>query len=173
MGRFQAGLFACLFASLLTACSSGGGETPTEPTRPESPPAVVPATQVTTAIVTLTNEERVRAGLGPLRAEARLTHAAQLQAEQNARLSRLEHVLPEAMYPRPEDRLAAAGYPWQAYGENIAYGYPDASTVVTGWMNSSGHRANILGASFTEIGVGHAFDSAGRPYYAQVFGRPR
>jgi uncharacterized protein YkwD len=40
-------------------------------------------------------------------------------------------------------------------------------------MNSPGHRANIVSASFTEIGAGHALDASGRPYYAQVFGRPR
>ena len=125
------------------------------------------------AIVDLTNQERMRQGLATLRAEARLSNAAQIQADQMARIGRLDHVLPETQYPRPEDRLAAAGYPWQTYGENLASGYPDARTAVEGWMNSPGHRANIVGTAFTEIGVGHAVDSAGRAYYAQVFGRPR
>ena len=102
-----------------------------------------------------------------------LTHAAQLQSDQMVRLGRMAHELPEGQYPRPEDRLAAANYRWQAYGENLAFGYPNASSVVQGWMDSPGHRANILGAAYTEIGVGLAIDGNGRPYYAQMFGRPR
>jgi uncharacterized protein YkwD len=135
--------------------------------------AETPGSPVAAAIVDLTNQERTRLGLGTLRAEARLTRAAQLQAEQMARVERLDHVLPEAQYPRPEDRLTAASYGWQTYGENLASGYPDARSVVDGWMNSPGHRANIVGTGFTEIGAGHAVDGAGRPYYTQVFGRPR
>jgi uncharacterized protein YkwD len=134
---------------------------------------IVSPNAVAVAIVDLTNAERQRAGLPPLRNDARLAHAALLQAEQLVQLGRLDHVLPEAPYPQPEDRLAAAGYRWQAYGENIASGYPDAASVVDGWMNSPGHRANVLSTSFTEIGVGLTSDRVGRPYYAQVFGRPR
>ncbi len=115
----------------------------------------------------------MRQGLPTLRADARLSRAAQIQAEQTARVGRLDHVLTDAPYPRPEDRLAAAGYAWQAYGENLASGYPDARSVVEGWMDSPGHRANIVGTAFTQIGAGHAFDAAGRPYYVQVFGRPK
>jgi uncharacterized protein YkwD len=128
---------------------------------------------VVSAIIDLTNEERAREGLRTLRVEARLSHAAQIQAEQMARSGRLDHVLGEAQYPRPEDRLATAGYPWQAYGENLAFGYADARTTVEGWMTSPGHRQNIVSTSFTEIGAGYAVDASGRPYYAQVFGRQR
>jgi uncharacterized protein YkwD len=156
-------------ALLLAACS------PTAPTGTESPALVTTGagSPIDQAIVDLTNQERMREGLTTLRAEARLARAAQLHADQLARAGRLDHVLQDAPYPRPEDRLAAAGYSWQAYGENLAFGYPDARTVVEGWMNSPGHRANIVGAGFTEIGAGHAADAAGRVYYAQVLGRPR
>jgi uncharacterized protein YkwD len=145
---------------------------PTEPTAPGLT-TIAPTTPVDQAIVDLTNQERMRQGLGTLRMEARLSRAAQLQAEQLVRAGRLDHVLPEAEFPRPEDRLAAAGYPWQSYGENLAFGYRDARTAIDGWMNSPGHRANIVGTAFTEIGAGHATDANGRTYYAQVFGRPR
>jgi uncharacterized protein YkwD len=159
---------ACVLAVAMAGC---GSTTPAGPS--DVPRAAVPDTPIASALIDLTNTERSRAGLATLRPEPRLMHAAQLQADQNARFGRLDHVLPEAPYPRPQDRLAAAGYPWQASGENLAFGYPDASSVVTGWMNSSGHRANILNGTFTEIGVGYALDSARQPYYAQVFGRPR
>jgi uncharacterized protein YkwD len=164
----QGGLLTC--ALLVSAC---GCTAPTSPSDTPAPTAAVSMTPMASAIVDLTNAERGRAGLGTVRAEARLTRAAQLQAEQNARAGRIDHVLPEAQYPRPEDRLAAAGYPWQAYGENLAFGYPDAPSVVESWMHSTGHRANMLAPSFTEIGIGLALDASGRRYFAQIFARPR
>lgn len=147
------------------------------PTGPDPPPAVAaPAPSlggIASAIVDLTNAERRNGGLADVRANARLMEAAQLQADQVASLRRLEHVLSDAPYPAPADRLAAAGYAWRAYGENLASGQRSASEAVTGWMNSPGHRANIMNSTFTEIGVGYATDSTGRPYYVQVFGTPR
>jgi uncharacterized protein YkwD len=145
------------------ACS--GRESPAAP--PDASPRAVSA-----ALMQLTNSERARAGLVPLRANARLMQAAQLHADQMAGARRLEHVLPAGAYPRPEDRLATVGYAWQAWAENLALGEPDASRALAGWMRSAGHRANILSAAYTELGTGHAVDAAGRPYYVQVFGRP-
>ncbi len=98
--------------------------------------------------------------------------AAQIQADQMARLGRIDHVLPDATYPRPEDRLAAADYHWQAYGENLAAGQRSPAEAMSSWMQSSGHRANILNTIYTELGTGYARDAGGRPYYVQVFGRP-
>ena len=125
-----------------------------------------------TSILDLANAERSRAGVAALHANAQLTQAAQIQAGQNASAGRLDHVMPESRYPRVEDRLAAVGNRWSAYGENIAYGQRGAMEVMASWMGSSGHRGNILNANFTELGVGYATDSAGRMYYAQVFARP-
>jgi len=125
---------------------------------------------MTGSIVQLTNAERSKAGMAPLRASMTLMQAAQIQAEQMARLGRLEHELSGAKYPTPSDRLAAVGYRWQTYGENIAMGQSNAAAVLDSWMHSSGHRANILNGRFQEIGIGYARDSAGRPYYVQVFG---
>ena len=99
--------------------------------------------------------------------------AAQLHANQMAALQRMEHVLNDGPYPAPADRLAAAGYAWRSYAENIAFNYGTPASVVAGWMGSSGHRANILNASLTEIGAAVARDAQGRPYWAQVFGVPR
>ncbi len=107
-----------------------------------------------------------------LRANSRLMRAAQIHAEQMARAGQLAHVLPGAAYPRSEDRLAAAEYRWQAYGENVALGQSNAAQVLESWMHSPGHRTNILNRDFTEMGAGYAIDRAGRPYYVQVFARP-
>jgi len=98
--------------------------------------------------------------------------AAQLHAEQMAHAGQPSHVLPDAVYPRAEDRLAAAGYRWRTCGENVALGQQSAAEVVDRWMHSRGHRSNILSPDFTELGVGYAIDQAGRPYYVQVFGNP-
>jgi len=125
------------------------------------------------SIVDLTNAERANAGIAPFRTSTQLMQAAQLQADQMAQLGRMEHELPGAKYPTPADRLAAVGYQWSTYGENIAMGQSSAAAVVDSWMHSSGHRANILNSAFREIGAGYARDSAGRPYYVQVFGTPR
>jgi len=66
----------------------------------------------------------------------------------------------------------AATY-WQAYAENVAYGQGNPSSAITSWMGSSGHRANIMNPSLTEIGTAVANGPDGRPYWVQVFGTPR
>jgi uncharacterized protein YkwD len=100
-----------------------------------------------------------------------LTQAAQIQADQIMRQGQLEHVVPNATFPNPEDRLAAVGYRWQAFGENLA-SEPNPAETVSAWMNSPGHRANMLSPTYTEIGAGYARDAQNRPYYVEVFGRP-
>jgi uncharacterized protein YkwD len=145
--------------------------TPTPP--PATSPPTAPPVAAAEALVRLTNVERTRAGRATLRANARLARAAQLQADQVARAGKLEHELPGAAYPRPEDRLAAVGYTWRAFAENLAVGEPDAAGAIAGWMKSPGHRTNLLSASYTELGTAVARDSAGRMYYVQVFGRAR
>jgi uncharacterized protein YkwD len=130
------------------------------------------AAVITNSIADLTNVERSRAGLSRLRLEDRLMRAAQMQAEQMASLGRMDHVLSDGPYPAPKDRLAAAGYRWRAYAENIAYGQRGPEDVTESWMGSAGHRANMLNGAYTEIGTGYAVDGRGRSYYVQVFGKP-
>jgi uncharacterized protein YkwD len=127
---------------------------------------------VAAEVVELTNAERTDHRRPQLRANSRLMRAAQIHAEQMARAGRMEHLLRDANYPRAEDRLAAAGYRWRAFGENVAQGQSSAAEVVNSWMQSRGHRKNILNEIYTELGVGYAVDRAGRPYFVQVFGSP-
>ena len=72
------------------------------------------------------------------------------------------------------DRLDSAGYDnWTSgfgYGENIAFGFTSAQAAMTAWMNSPGHKGNILHTGFKEIGVSVIADSAGHFYFTQVFG---
>lgn len=135
-----------------------------------APPAST--SRVAAEVVELTNAERGVIGRERLRANARLMRAAQVHAEQMARAGQQAHVLPNAVYPRTEDRLAAAGYNWQSYGENLALGQAGPAEAVRSWMHSPVHRRNIIHADFTELGVGYAIDRAGRPYYVQVFATP-
>ncbi|MCC8083808.1 MAG: CAP domain-containing protein, partial [Clostridium sp.] len=65
--------------------------------------------------------------------------------------------------------LTEAGVSFRGAGENIAYGQTTPQQVMEGWMNSSGHRANILNANYTSIGVGHYKNGAGVDYWAQLF----
>jgi uncharacterized protein YkwD len=66
----------------------------------------------------------------------------------------------------PGDRIRRVGYNWNAYGENIARGYPDEQSVMTGWLNSAGHCRNIMSANVNEVGMGREGN-----YWTQVFGR--
>jgi uncharacterized protein YkwD len=131
-----------------------------------------PSSRVAADVITLTNLERTHNQRTALRADPRLMRAAQLQADQMAQAGHMAHVLPDARYPRTEDRIAAANYRWQTVGENVAFGQANAGKVLNSWMHSRGHRTNILNSTFTEMGAGYAVDRTGRPYYVQVFGRP-
>jgi len=65
--------------------------------------------------------------------------------------------------------LRQFGISWRAWGENIAAGQRTPEIVVDAWMNSPGHRANILSPNFSKIGVGYVTNSSGRPYWTQIF----
>lgn len=142
------------------------------PTPRPAPPARSLSTIVDTVFI-LTNRERVRASLTPVRRNAELTRAAQLQAEQMAAAGKLAHELPGSRFPTLAGRLKLVGYQYRSVGENVAEGYTSGAALMAGWMTSAPHRANILSARFTETGVGMARSKTGRTYTAQVFARPR
>jgi uncharacterized protein YkwD len=124
------------------------------------------------SIVDLINQQRQQAGLAPLAIDSRLVKAAQIQSVDMAELGTMSHVLSGAALSAPQDRAQYVGYNFSWLGENIAFNYSDAQSVVNAWMNSPDHRANILNPNFTQTGVGVAFDSQGNPYYTQEFGAP-
>jgi uncharacterized protein (TIGR03000 family) len=119
-------------------------------------------------LLDLTNRERKKAGLEALQHNAKLAQAARSHSENMARQQKLDHVLDDKS---PDDRIRATGYRGFNWGENIAFGMPTPAGAIEVWMNSKGHRANILSEGFTELGIGIAVDSRGVPYYTQVFGR--
>jgi len=145
---------------------------PPTPTPKPAPPARSLITIVDTVFL-LTNRERVRASLTPLRRNADLARVAQLQAEQMAAAGKLAHEVPGSRYPTLASRMKLIGYQYRAVGENVAEGYTSGAALMAGWMTSPAHRANILSARYTEMGAGMARSKTGRTYTAQVFARPR
>ncbi|GGM07435.1 hypothetical protein GCM10010129_59180 [Streptomyces fumigatiscleroticus] len=119
-------------------------------------------------VVELTNAERARAGLPPLAPDPRLATAARAHSADMAARDFYAHTSPDG--GKPGDRAAAAGSTLRSIGENIACGQRCAADVVRGWMNSPGHRANILEPDFTHLGVGFAGGGRAGTYWTQVFG---
>ena len=121
-------------------------------------------------VLALTNAERAAAGLGPLAPSPELTAAAQAYAEVLSQGGCFEHTC--GPLPELADRLGQAGYVgWQRIGENIAAGYQTPEAVIAAWLASPGHRANLLSADYTEMGVGTISVDAGYgTYWAADFG---
>ncbi|MFG2143354.1 CAP domain-containing protein [Streptomyces sp. NPDC048696] len=119
-------------------------------------------------VVALTNGHRATAGLRPLADDTRLASAAQAYSTDMAERGFYSHTSPEGL--EPWDRARAAGAAHRGIGENIACGQRTAAEVVEGWMNSPGHRANILKPDFTHIGVGFAGGGRAGTYWTQLFG---
>jgi uncharacterized protein YkwD len=141
---------------------------PDPPPAPQAAPA--PATTVSQEILALVNAERSRRGLGPMVLDSRLQRTAQAHSEDQANRQTMSHTGGDGSTLRV--RMDRSGFPWRTAAENVAYGYPTPASVMVGWMNSSGHRANIL-SSNTHLGVGLAYSSTGVPYWTQVFATPR
>ncbi|MFG3714131.1 CAP domain-containing protein [Micromonospora sp. NPDC047730] len=120
-------------------------------------------------VVNLVNAERAKAGCGALSIDDKLMTAAQRHSQDQADHRNMSHTGSDGS--DAGDRLDRVGYAWRTYGENVAWNQKTPAAVMDAWMNSSGHRANILNCAFTEIGVGVA--SSNGPYWTQVFAAPR
>jgi len=116
----------------------------------------------------LVNEERGRYGLEYLGLDDRLNYAAAEHSRYQASREKMTHN--GSGGSSPADRVDDSGYYWQSVAENVAYGYYDEEECMQNWMNSPGHRKNILGASYTNFGCGVGYSRSGVPYYTQDFG---
>lgn len=137
-----------------------GSGTPEMPDTPDNE-AISYAKQV----VELVNKERAKAGLNALTLDTEIASAALIRAKETEK---------SFSHTRPDGRafhtvLTDNGIKFNGAGENIAWGQRSPEEVMNGWMNSDGHRANILNPKFTKIGVGHYQNSAGRNYWTQLF----
>ncbi|MER5708663.1 CAP domain-containing protein [Streptomyces sp. NPDC002122] len=118
-------------------------------------------------VVALANAEREKAGCGPVRAETHLRTAAQRHSDDMAARDYYEHDTPEGR--DAGDRMTGAGYTWSTWGENIHRGPKTPALAMEDWMDSPGHRENILNCSFKDIGVGVTLTANG-PWWVQDFG---
>nr|WP_026039049.1 CAP domain-containing protein [Sporolactobacillus vineae] len=119
-------------------------------------------------VVDLTNQERTKAGLSPLKSDnATLSKMARDKSADMRDKNYFDHQSPT--YGSPFDMMKKYGITYRAAGENIAAGQKTPEEVVNGWMNSPGHRANILNANYTTIGVGYVTGGSYGSYWTQEF----
>lgn len=115
-------------------------------------------------VIKLTNSKRAENGLPPLKANWELSRVARYKSDDMAAKKYFSHTSPT--YGDPGKMIKNFGISYRTMGENIAMGQRTPQEVVNAWMNSPGHRANILNKAFTEIGVG--FSQNGY-YWTQMF----
>lgn len=120
-------------------------------------------------VLRLVNDQRAKNGLAALTLSDKLCELAKLKAEDMAANNYFDHTSPT--YGTPFDMLKQFGVSYRSAGENIAAGQSTPEKVMQDWMSSAGHRANILSASYTELGVGVAVGPRGT-YWVQLFRKP-
>lgn len=142
-------------------------EKPTETTTQAVQSAkTVSASDVSGEILSLVNRERAANGLSALTLDAKLSAAAQAKAEDMYNKGYFSHTSPT--YGSPFDMMKSFGISYRTAGENIAKGQKTPSAVMSAWMNSEGHRKNILGSAYTKLGVGYV-NAGGTTYWVQLF----
>lgn len=142
------------------------------PAVPEQKPEEKPETDTPSAsvhalerrVAELVNQERAKRGLAPLTLSADLCAKARIKSQDMADNRYFSHQSPT--YGSPFDMMKRFGITYRTAGENIAMGYATAEAVVQAWMNSEGHRKNILSANYTTLGVGYV---ANGNYWTQWF----
>lgn len=139
-----------------------------QPAKAEQPKAAAPATSEVSAfeqkVFELTNQERVKAGIPALKLDVELSKVAREKSLDMQAKGYFDHNSPT--YGSPFDMMKQFGISYRTAAENIAMGQRSPEEVVNAWMNSEGHRKNILNANYTHLGVGYA---AGGNYWTQMF----
>lgn len=122
------------------------------------------------AVIDATNAERKEKKLAALTMNPLLMEAARAHAKNMAKQDKLAHELDGEGVDK---RATAAKYKFHRIGENVAWNQKTPKDVLEAWMNSQGHRENILNEKFTEIGVAAVENAKGELYWCQVFGTPK
>lgn len=133
-------------------------------------PNATPLKSIEDEIVRLVNVQRVQNGLQPLAQNWQASRVARYKSQDMIDRNYFAHISPT--YGSPFVMMENFGLKFSAAAENIAYGQTSAQSVMTSWMNSAGHKANILNKSFTHIGVGVAKKANGTLYFTQMFLKP-
>ncbi|MBQ6833879.1 MAG: hypothetical protein IJO55_05620 [Lachnospiraceae bacterium] len=145
--------------------SNGPGGPGASPAPSEQPTAQITVDKNLQRLVDLVNQERAKAGLTPLTMVEETNTAAGIRAKEI--YNKFAHERPDGSKYRTV--LDQCNVSYSYCGENVAYGYRSPDAVMDGWMNSEGHKANILNERFTKIGVGHYKGSNGYDYWSQLF----
>jgi uncharacterized protein YkwD len=152
------------------AAPAPSASTSPAPTTPPPSPAD-PIVAAEAEVVRLVNVERAKTGCSPVAANDALAKAARDHSTDMAKNNYFSHTSLDGT--QFADRISRAGYQWRGAGENIAKGQRTPADVMNAWMNSSGHRANIVNCGFRDLGVGLAYDGTNTPLWTQDFGTPR
>jgi uncharacterized protein YkwD len=163
-----------------TATPPPSTSTPPQPSPSAPPTSTAPSPSPTESptgnaafeaeVVTIVNQERAKVGCPAVTVDDRLTAAARAHSADMAARNYFSHTTPEGV--DFATRITNAGYRWSGAGENIAKGQRTPQEVMTSWMNSDGHKANILNCGYKNLGVGVAADSSGTLLWTQDFASP-
>lgn len=134
---------------------------------PGTPSVPSSTSALETEVIRLVNVERAKAGRPALTTNSEVSRIARLKSEDFVKNNYFSHNSPT--YGTPFDMLRSFGIKYTAAAENIASGQGTAADAMRSWMNSSGHRANILSSTYNQIGVGVARASNGNLYWTQMF----
>ena len=160
----------------MLAVAASAGATPARTAAGDCTPSpswgTLEPAQVESELIQLVNAHRAALGLHTLTPAGSLTASAEWKSLNMAGYNYMQHDDPAPVARSVSDRLGACGYPSTsaAWGENIAYGFPDAKSVMTAWLNDPPHRENLEDPSYTTIGVGAAANGSGIIYWTQDFG---
>ncbi len=130
-------------------------------------PTIKQVKSVENQVVNLTNQERQKYGLAPLKIDWQLSRVARYKSRNMRDVGYFSHTSPT--YGSPFEMMRSFNIQYQSAGENIAAGQTSPEQVVREWMNSPGHRKNILTGRYTHIGVGYAKGGAYGTYWTQMF----
>lgn len=173
--------FCSIVVFLLIGCGLGGSRPVSSPPPPGAQPAPAPASDAISTLLRLHNATRLASRLPALTLDSRLASAAITQARDCAAHDRLTHTGADGS--QPWDRVTRFGYRWSFVEENAAqqprppanWPGPDPRTpewAFSGWMQSPGHKANILSPNVTQMGVGWADAVSGTRYWIVTLARP-
>lgn len=168
---------ACIILALLVLLLGCWFWTKTEVSTEPTAPAVGQDSRIVEPVeednvqrlANMINAVRKEHSLAPLRVSPVLNAAADGHAKNMAELNKLDHVLNGKS---PSDRITKLGYRWTWCAENIAWNQQTLEKVMESWMNSAGHRKNILSPSAEEIGIGIVLSKKQEPYFCTVFAKP-
>ncbi|MDG6102706.1 CAP domain-containing protein [Dactylosporangium aurantiacum] len=155
-----------------SAAPSSAAPTKAQTTPPAKPKTTAPAGNLSyeEQVLAITNVERAKAGCKPLAYNAKLATAARKHSQDMATNDYFSHTSQDGT--SFATRITNAGYKWSGAAENIAKGQRTPADVMNAWMNSAGHRANILNCGLKDLGVGLAYQGK-TPIWTQDFGSPR